>query len=211
MSETRFWYERMGEMLTSKRFRKLPKDSKFFLEYFESELKKRLGNDASSGDRSGVASPFQAALIETLKRRNITPDIHAATVRTPIGNKHSDVSFTYRKKLWIMELKTGLSFNSLGAAVWEALLFQHYYPDSRFTVLALYDLFPKIEDPYAIKKDIAKILKRAGTPLTEDLRLFVLSRPPRFVGHDMKQWVEFFADGVENFVEGLPNPKDKSV
>ncbi|WP_141592258.1 hypothetical protein [Myxococcus sp. AB056] len=211
MGETKFWHERLEEMLSSTRFRKLPKDSKFFLRSFESELRRRLGNDANSGDRSGVASPFQTALIETLRSRNITPDTHAATVKTPIGNKHSDVSFVYRKKLWIMELKTGLSFNSLGAAVWEALLFRSRYPDSRFTILALYDLFPKIEDPYAIKKDIAKILRRAGTPLTEDLRLFVLSRPPRFVGHDMEQWIDFFADGVESFVEGLPNPKSRSV
>lgn len=131
------WLNDIEGFRRTKHVEVLDADGHAFLADFERRLRER--SRVSAGDRNAVASPFRGAVVDLLARRGILVECPVASIRIPQARGHSaDLSFRHGATRWVVELKTGLEFNSLGAAVLGARLFKQQDPEVRFLLLSLY-------------------------------------------------------------------------
>ncbi|MBA4191183.1 MAG: hypothetical protein C0467_24650 [Planctomycetaceae bacterium] len=94
-----------------------------------------------AGEKAGqkVTNAFKRAVATVLTERGIEIDKRPASVElVPSLAKTADLSFRVRGIPWVIEVKSGLEFNSLGAAVLEGVLFRHRRPGGQFVLLSLY-------------------------------------------------------------------------
>lgn len=94
------------------------------------------------GDEAGqkVTNAFRNAVATVFRERGIDIDPQPASVRLVEGfrPKTADLSFSVNGIRWVFEIKSGLEFNTLGAAVLEGVLFRLRMPETRFVLLSLY-------------------------------------------------------------------------
>jgi hypothetical protein len=107
--------------------------------------------------------------------------------------RQADVSFTVGKERWIIEIKLGLEFNSLGAAVLEAMAFKKQESKSKFILLSLY--------AKARRGDLLNTLKFCDLLNVVD-HTFILTRNAEYRQGDI--YFENFADNLNGFVDALP-------
>lgn len=202
MGEVTGWQKLLTKASKDYAIKNLSDDGRVFFETFRSELAREVRKltNAMPGDRGGVVRPFTTAIKAVLQQRGIVPDASTATVDTPVCQKRADLSFTYRKKQWIFEIKTGLDFNSLGAAALGALAFLKQRPTPRYVVISLYDRFNTASKP---AYEAHRTLRNYGFPFADELDIYVVSRP--YLGRpDLDVWCAEFANGIETLVYGLP-------
>jgi hypothetical protein len=93
------------------------------------------------GEKAGqkVTNAFRRAVATVLNERGIELDPRpASVVLVPGIDKTADLSFRMQGVRWVIEVKSGFEFNSLGAAVLEGVLFRQREPGCRFVLLSLY-------------------------------------------------------------------------
>jgi len=123
---------------TSNELQLLSAEGRTFVRVMREQLATARG-DRSDGDRQRVTTAFRKAVESVLTERGIRIDDPPARVELLTGiKKAADVSFTTGGARWVLEIKCGLEFNSLGAAVLEGILFHRREPASRFVLLSLY-------------------------------------------------------------------------
>src|SRR5207244_349137 len=105
--------------------------------------------------------------------------------------KTADLSFWIRGQHWIVEGKSGLEFNSLGAAALEGLAFKAKEPSAIFVLVSLY---AKMQSCHA-----RPILHRCGIPHAID-QVFALS------DNSSVAWSSEFVERVNAFFSFLPQP-----
>lgn len=99
----------------------------------------RVSGDRSAGDRQRVTTALRGAVEMVLTERGVQIDPSPASVELVTGlSKTADISFRVNGVRWVVEIKCGLEFNSLGAAVLEGVLFRRREPASRLMLLSLY-------------------------------------------------------------------------
>lgn len=144
--------------------------------------------------RANVVGPFTAAINSLLKERGITVDETPLTIRVIEELfKRPDISFVHGKVQWVIEIKTGLEWNSLGAAVLEGLAFK-----AKFVLLCLY--------AKAGRGDLLSALEACGVGHAFD-HTFVLSR----TADTWDVYFDNFAKNLNTFVNELPGDKLASM
>jgi len=131
--------------------------TKDFVSFFDQRLKDKLGS-GSAGNRQRVTSAFTDGIVKLLKQNMVEVDRKPKRIALGGGTKAVDISFTLGKKTWLVEVKTGLEFNSLGAAALEALAFKQADPDCVFVLLALYSKFGARTIAYADGSSVNHVL-----------------------------------------------------
>jgi len=129
------WLQYVAEFKEHSAWQMLSAASRQFIERFESNLRDRY----CPKSRANVVTPFRLAVNATLAERGIKVDQTPASVEIGIDlERLSDISFTFQDDRWVIEIKTGLEFNTLGAAVLEALAFRAKTAATRLVLLSLY-------------------------------------------------------------------------
>lgn len=181
------WLRDLNRMREHAAFRSLTCDAVWLFEEFERNLRPQLEADA----RANIVSPFTAAVREFLIRRGITLEPTPPSVVVSGELKHSaDIGFRYGDTRWVVEIKTGLEFNSLGAAVLGGLAFKAIDPSTRFVLLCLY--------LKARRGNLCEVLTVCRIEHAID-DVFILSR-----NGDGERWYDNFATSLNLFVAAIP-------
>ena len=111
--------------------------------------------------------------------------------------KTADLSFRVRGVPWVIEIKSGFEFNSLGAAVLEGVLFRHRDPGGRFVLLSLYSKMK------AAPERLEALLTELGVGHAFDhIAVFTLNSDPDEV------WWKNAARRINDFFGHVPTPED---
>jgi hypothetical protein len=135
-SQDRGWFEWLDR--TDEELQLLSPEGRRFVAAMRQNLEASFGE---VGEYTGpkVTNAFRRAVMTVLSERGIEhEDPPASVVLVPGIDKKADFSFRVAGVHWVVEVKSGLEFNSLGAALLEGVLFQHREPDCRFVLLSLY-------------------------------------------------------------------------
>jgi len=129
------WLKYLEAMRCSPSWHRLDASARRFVDSFEHRLRDGQG----TGRRANVVTPFTDALAELLRDRGMVLDASPASVEIADGlRRTADLSGHVGEERWVIEIKTGMEFNSLGAAVLEALAFRHVEPGARLMLISLY-------------------------------------------------------------------------
>jgi hypothetical protein len=188
------WLDSIARFRESTHIARVDGEGLGFLEDFERLLGER--TRVSAGDRNAVAAPFQRAVVELLARRGIAVECPVASVAVPQARNHcADLSFRHADTRWIVEIKTGLEFNSLGAAVLGARLFKQMEPQARFVLVSLYAKSWSMQP--------GQLLECVRSPeLIDDFIVVSVNQ-----GNDYGAWERWharFADGIRMLTAQLP-------
>jgi hypothetical protein len=130
------WFEWLDR--TEEELKLLSRDGQRFVVAMRQNLEASFGG---KGEKAGqkVTNAFRRAVMTVLSEGGIELDHQPASVALVPGiDKTADFSFLVAGVRWVVEVKCGLEFNSLGAALLEGLLFRCREPDCRFVLLSLY-------------------------------------------------------------------------
>jgi hypothetical protein len=149
--------------------------------------------DMPTDSRANIVGPFSAAVHSLLEKRGIAVDKCPLTIRvTEELFKRPDITFVHNEIQWVIEIKTGLEWNSLGAAVLEGLAFKAKAPKAKFVLLCLYTK--------AGRGDLLTTLKACGVGHAFD-HAFVLSR----TADTWDIYFDNFANNLNTFISALPS------
>lgn len=105
-----------------------------FIDNFRKELLR-----TNCDKEADIDKPLTVAMRLLLKRLGADVEDQLPVVQITDQNRHpADIAFTRGKTRWIVEIKTNLDFNSLGAAVLGAMAFRKDNPKTNFMLLCLY-------------------------------------------------------------------------
>jgi hypothetical protein len=137
------------------------------------------------------------ALKTLLQKHGLRLDVPCCSVPiAPDVQKTADLSFIFNSVPYVVEIKTKLEFNSLGAAVLEAMAFKRQHSATHFILIGLYAFD-------AATFHARTVLENCGaSPLIDSL--VILSR-----NQDVKErtWNSHFAKAVNELISGLPVPR----
>jgi len=185
----------MDHFIASDAYQTLTKERQRFIRTFREKLRDR-GESLPLGDRTGVVSPFAFALAELLVNHGADVEPVVPVVRIiPQVRKQADLVFSIANTRWVVEIKTAIEFNSLGAAVLEAVALRKVEPNSKYMLVGLYS------------KDSAGHHAQAVLDHCDMSEVFdfvaILSR------NNIKgdAWNYNFAEGLTTFLERIPIPR----
>ena len=185
------WLDWIASFRTTPHAATIPQEADQFLTDFERRLRER--PRVSAGDRYTVSAPFQGSIVDLLTRRGIAVECPVASVPVPQSRDHcADLSFHHEGTRWIVEIKTDLSFNSLGAAVMGAWLFKERHPDARFVVVSLYAKSRGMQPGHLLEPFRSR-------DLVDDFIVVSVNSP-------RARWNERFAEGLKMLTAQLPGP-----
>ena len=135
-SQDRGWFNWLDR--TDEELELLSAEGRRFVAVMREGLEETFGEE---GEKAGqkVTNAFRRAVATVLNERGIEHDRRpASVVLVPGIDKTADLSFRIQGVRWVIEVKSGFEFNSLGAAVLEGVLFRQREPGCRFVLLSLY-------------------------------------------------------------------------
>jgi hypothetical protein len=194
MRQDEQWLGWLDDVKKHEAWERFRPEGREFLLCFQSHLRTGASPPCRNGDRCKVVGPFTKALKELLRARGIKPDQSAASVDVAPGiRRAADVSFQASGVTWVIEIKIGLEFNSLGAAVLEALAFRTKRPAARLCLVSLYAKSSKYDED-----NVQRVLQNCGVP--ESFHdVFILLRATD------RNWCASFVDRTNALLEYLPN------
>lgn len=96
---------------------------RIFCETFETDLGTRLKNAIAPGDKRVIEQPLSNALVEGISSAGsnwkVSKSYSLDLPRAPWARKEIDVAVEHQEKLYLIEQKTILNFNSLGEVAFE--------------------------------------------------------------------------------------------
>jgi hypothetical protein len=186
------WTGWMDTFMNSGAWNTLTSERQQFVLTFRARLADK--KSLSKGDRTGVVSPFANALAELLGNHGATIYPVKYVQIIPYVKKKADLIFSIGMTRWVVEIKTGLEFNSLGAAVLEAVALRKVEPTSKYMLVGLYSKDSAGHHPH-------EVLAHCGMGRVFDF-IAVLSQN-RIKGDS---WNYNFAEGLNSFLDRLPVP-----
>jgi len=173
----------------------LPKTQKLVCD-FEDEIK----SVHDPKKRANIVTPFTNAVRKLLLASGLPLDKSAKSIVSEDGyKKQCDISFVCEQTLWIVEVKTNLDFNSLGAAVLEAMLFKHKMPDCKTMLISLYEK--------NINGDLVKCLSSLfGKPVFDSIHLLSSNR----LDDKVDLWHEHWIMNINSMVRMLETISQKT-
>lgn len=135
--QDRQWYADLDR--TEDELAVLTDEGRLFVAVIRQNLAESFGPEEEEAGQK-VTNAFRRAVATVLSERGIRIDERPASVKLVEGfrPKTADLSFTTNGVRWVFEVKSGLEFNTLGAAVLEGVLFRLRQDETRFVLLSLY-------------------------------------------------------------------------
>jgi hypothetical protein len=198
MREEQRWHENLEWLAGRAERRLLSDDGALFVKSLRDGFSAaaRAARARSAGNHNVNPSVLGDALRTLVISRGLAVDVHAARILLGERPKSVDLSFSHRRRSWLVEIKFGLEFNSLAAAALEGRAFKRSDPSSRFLLLAAYSKFDGAKAPAQVA---ASILRDCGVKDAID-RIHVLSRRD-LLGW---RWAEHFVSSVNQLCRTLP-------
>jgi hypothetical protein len=197
------WLGALRRLRQHKAYRQLDASGRVFVDTFLSELveiHRRKGSAA--GDRNVVAAPFTKAVRALVQTRGLSLEEPKT-----VGRAHhpADITFRHRERLWVVEIKTGAEFNSIGAAQLGALAYKALNEPVRFVLLSLYSKLDPMNVPHDPANEVRHVLRCCDAGGAID-HVHVLSRPV-WKRMSLDSWCSETAIGVSRLCRRLPKSR----